>query len=272
VRTRPSSSSRLQMVSHFQLVPSSPRDLHAVAQVDPSSPCAVRKALLHSAAICSPSLQPSASSSSSSNKKLNKRKKNATSVVPSAAALASSLPLSKRVPPVPKPAARTKQVAKKPVPAAALKEAPWNAEHAVLRTKMQRIVTDAGLAGLTQDSIRLMMVAVEMYVKRIIHSSKPAYRPHPLKLDHTKPPVAPYGSWYDISASSSCASTPQLPTTATLSSTTSSSSSTGTLNGNVIPRLSTLTLQDLCETGYLHPSLLGEDFVVEQERMSFALM
>ena len=38
--------------------PSSPQDLPAVARADPSSPCAVRKALLRFAVACSPSLQP----------------------------------------------------------------------------------------------------------------------------------------------------------------------------------------------------------------------
>jgi len=218
-------------------------------------------------------LSPQNNTPQLANKKPTPKKKKTTNA-PSAPTSTAQQPQPTRVPAPPKPTARTKQVASKKPHPSPLKEGPLTADHAVLRQKMQRIVTDAGLSGLTHDSIRLMMLAVEAYVKRIIHSSKPVYRPHPPKPDHTKPPVPPYNDgWYNHNPSSSTSSLSlPAPTPSSSSSSSHQPAITPSVNGTLLPKVSTLTLQDLYETGYLHPSILGEDFVVEQERMSFALM
>jgi len=50
-------------------------------------------------------------------------------------------------------------------------------EYNVLRARLQKIATEAGLSGITQDAIQFMMVATETYVKQIMQNTKTVPRP-----------------------------------------------------------------------------------------------
>jgi hypothetical protein len=167
---------------------------------------------------------------------------------------------------------KTKQQVKRLVPA---KEVPLQPEYLVLRQRMQRIVTEAGLKGLTNDAIRCMMLAIEQYIKRVVGSSKPHYRPHPAAPSHQQPP---YSNMFPstVPPLSSSQPNPAANTTTTATAPTSALNNSLTLSSSgYISRTvtnSVLTLQDLYQTVQVHPYLLGEDFLINQERIALALM
>lgn len=117
-----------------------------------------------------------------------------------------------------------------------------------------------------------MMTAVEHYAKRVVSASHPTYRPHPTLPSNTAPPV-PY-----VPLSSSL----PHPRISLLSPSTLSSSQQVTAPGTAsslqnnaqVPqqKFNTVTLQDLHQASALHPSLFGDDFLVNQERVAIALM
>jgi len=111
------------------------------------------------------------------------------------------------------PLRSSKGISQKKVPSAA---PPLGPEYNVLRAKLQKIATEAGLSGITQDAIQLMMQATETYIKQILINTKPVPR------SATKP------------------------------------------RG--------LSINDFYRTAVLHPSLLGEDFLLHQEHLSLTLM
>lgn len=215
------------------------------------------------------------------NKKISAKKKGVTATGAQKTGTAGPV----KAPPKGKPSAAPRR----PI----TKEIPLGPEYTVLRQRMQRVATEAGLAGLTQDSIRVMMTAVETYAKRIMHSSKPLHRPHPSLPDNTRDPIYPsYPSSSTITYTTKCipifpsmpathppfhtlpphALPPSAPPTPNLLS-TSASGLTNTLSSSIPPpRFNTITLQDLHKTSILHPSLFGEDFLVNQERVAVSLM
>eukprot|EP00026_Physarum_polycephalum_P014901 Phypoly_transcript_15467.p1 GENE.Phypoly_transcript_15467~~Phypoly_transcript_15467.p1 ORF type:complete len:233 (+),score=33.73 Phypoly_transcript_15467:196-894(+) len=110
-------------------------------------------------------------------------------------------------------------------------------EYNVLCARLQKIAIESGLSGITQDAIQFMMLAIEVYIKQMCKNAKPLPR-HSSGLTQAL-----------------------LPSSSSLSSSSSS-----------LTLPSSLTLNDLYKTTILHPSLLGEDFLLHQERLSLSLM